>query len=275
MIHGKRLGELMRNELTIFQFNDGAQNRPLKVSTHNNKEIFSYQDTYVAMGGPLHDASPHLKNAKHQGAYETLLSRNWREIHDPFKVEVYAEQPNGASVPERWLYEPGLYALAGKLSTPLAQKFQEWLYGEVLPAIRANGGYSLPQNSALADHSISGFIRNQATLFMAIADELENKPDRKELVELRHDLYRKIESETTRMADDFGQKAATARQYLGMTSIRKPSQENAMMLGQTCKKISAKKGAGPIPRVMEGTFQVAMWPIDILKEAIARLGWQR
>jgi prophage antirepressor-like protein len=42
------------------------------------------------------------------------------------------------------LYEPGLYCLIARSESPLAVRFQKWVYEDVLPSIRKTGSYSLP-----------------------------------------------------------------------------------------------------------------------------------
>jgi prophage antirepressor-like protein len=42
------------------------------------------------------------------------------------------------------LYEPGLYCLIARSESPLAVRFQKWVYEDVLPSIRQTGSYSLP-----------------------------------------------------------------------------------------------------------------------------------
>ena len=44
--------------------------------------------------------------------------------------------------------EKGLYKIVSKTKSPLAKPFQDWLYGEVLPAIRRNGAYAMPGTEA-------------------------------------------------------------------------------------------------------------------------------
>lgn len=44
------------------------------------------------------------------------------------------------------LYEPGLYCLIARSDSPIAVRFQKWVYEEVLPSIRETGVYSITQN---------------------------------------------------------------------------------------------------------------------------------
>jgi prophage antirepressor-like protein len=57
--------------------------------------------------------------------------------------------PNGGK-PIRCLFEPGAYQLAGNpmFQSEFAEKFQDWLYEEVLPKLRASGGYIMPTASS-------------------------------------------------------------------------------------------------------------------------------
>lgn len=41
------------------------------------------------------------------------------------------------------VYEPGLYCLIARSESPMAVRFQKWVYEEVLPSIRKTGSYSL------------------------------------------------------------------------------------------------------------------------------------
>ena len=51
---------------------------------------------------------------------------------------------------ESWfLSEQGLYFFLGRSDKPGALPFQKWLAGEVLPAIRKTGGYTLMRKRAL------------------------------------------------------------------------------------------------------------------------------
>ena len=49
------------------------------------------------------------------------------------------------NVPTTFVDEIGLYYAIGKSTKPEADKFREWLYAEVIPSIRQNGYYALPQ----------------------------------------------------------------------------------------------------------------------------------
>lgn len=60
------------------------------------------------------------------------------------------------------LTEQGLYFFLGRSDKPLALPFQKWIAGEVLPAIRKTGGYSVvPQPDALVELNRFAGMMNQ------------------------------------------------------------------------------------------------------------------
>jgi prophage antirepressor-like protein len=48
-----------------------------------------------------------------------------------------------------YVNEPGLYSLIFKSTKPQAQDFQDWVYEEVLTALRRRGSYSVGENKEL------------------------------------------------------------------------------------------------------------------------------
>ena len=71
-----------------------------------------------------------------------------------------------------FITEPQLYKLAIKANSAQAEKFQEWVTSEVLPAIRKTGGYSVQQSTQL-NETLSDFESRlkhleQANLLSAI-----------------------------------------------------------------------------------------------------------
>lgn len=64
---------------------------------------------------------------------------------------------------ENFLTESGLYKLLMKSRKPRAERFQDWITDEVIPAIRKTGGY-IPQNQNMSEAEI-----------MAVAMQIANK----------------------------------------------------------------------------------------------------
>lgn len=50
-----------------------------------------------------------------------------------------------------YVSEPGLYALIFRSKTVQAQKFQDWVFEEVLPKLRASGSYTIPQPTSVTE----------------------------------------------------------------------------------------------------------------------------
>ncbi|WP_334310648.1 Bro-N domain-containing protein [Dolichospermum circinale] len=48
-----------------------------------------------------------------------------------------------------FINEPGLYQLVMRSNLPSAEKFQDWVFEEVLPSIRKTGSYGAKENSEL------------------------------------------------------------------------------------------------------------------------------
>ncbi|PTI80935.1 phage repressor protein [Staphylococcus xylosus] len=54
---------------------------------------------------------------------------------------------NGGMQSKKFIDEGNLYRLITKSKLPQAEQFEEWVFEEVLPSIRKNGTYHVPQNS--------------------------------------------------------------------------------------------------------------------------------
>jgi anti-repressor protein len=68
-------------------------------------------------------------------------------------------------IPER-----DVYRLIMRSKLPAAEKFEEWVVGEVLPAIRKTGGYLLPQSLPAALRALADAEEQKAQLAIANAE---------------------------------------------------------------------------------------------------------
>lgn len=59
-------------------------------------------------------------------------------------AEYWQELKIGVGRPALYVSEPGLYSLIFSSKAPVAQKFKKWVFEEVLPKLRAEGGYIRP-----------------------------------------------------------------------------------------------------------------------------------
>lgn len=89
--------------------------------------ILGYKDTAKALTAHVDDEDKHLLRV---GEIPTLKINNY-----------------GAYI----INESGLYSLILSSKLPTAKKFKRWVTSEVLPAIRKNGSYALPQVEVLED----------------------------------------------------------------------------------------------------------------------------
>ncbi|AIF54462.1 putative antirepressor [Lactobacillus phage Ld3] len=62
-----------------------------------------------------------------------------------------------------WITEPQFYKLAFKASNEVAEKFQDWVASEVLPAIRKHGAYMTDQKAFDVVHNKNGLDRPATT----------------------------------------------------------------------------------------------------------------
>lgn len=70
-----------------------------------------------------------------------------------------------------YITEPQFYKLAIKANNPVAEKFQDWVTSEVLPAIREHGAYMTDQKAFDVVHNKNGL----ADLLQQAADQLKQK----------------------------------------------------------------------------------------------------
>lgn len=107
-----------------------------------------------------------------------------------------------------WITEPQFYKLAFKASNDVAEKFQNWVASEVLPAIRKHGAY-------MTDQKIEEILLNPDTI-IKLATELKAEREGRLIAEQRvneltpkasyYDLVLKNESlvTITQIAKDYG-----------------------------------------------------------------------
>lgn len=104
----------------------------------NNEPFFVGKDSALAIG------------------YTSISFRNALKAHvkNKYKRECQINTPSGAQT-MTVISEPGLYQLAGQSKLPSAEPFQDWIYEEVLPAIRKTGSYQAKPLSATEQLSLA------------------------------------------------------------------------------------------------------------------------
>lgn len=110
------------NELIIFENKEFGQVRTI---TEDGKILFCGKDVAVALG------------------YKD--STNAMKQHCKGVVKHHLPTSGGSQL-TNFIPEGDIYRLAAKSELPGAERFESWVFDEVLPSIRQTGGYALPQS---------------------------------------------------------------------------------------------------------------------------------
>lgn len=130
------------NELQIFQNPEFGEIRTIE---ENGKVLFCGKDVASALGykRPADAITAHCKGS------------------------VICRLPtNGGEQAVKFIPEGDIYRLAAKSELPGAERFESWIFDEVIPSIRKTGGYQIPQGKellALAVLEAQKTIEAQAT----------------------------------------------------------------------------------------------------------------
>lgn len=79
-----------------------------------------------------------------------LVNYDWKTTWSKLQPSEY---PRIVEIPPNWrentifISEPGVWALVSRSNKPEALRFQKWLFEEVLPTLRKNGAYVMPNAS--------------------------------------------------------------------------------------------------------------------------------
>lgn len=123
--------------------------------------------------------------------------------------------------------EAGLYQVIMRADqTPVAERFQDWVYEDVLPSIRKTGSYEVPQGVPLAE------------LFQATAQLLVKQTETEVAIT---DLTEKVDE---RMTLDYGQQLAVERAKKKRAEhIWKELEERPSELYETKRKLYGRFGS--------------------------------
>lgn len=165
-------------------FNNGKIDLPVKEV--DGKIYFEAEAAAIGLG---------LTDSKENKAYV-----RWARVRN------YLNSPQVAK--GSWITEPEFYKLAFKASNDVAEKFQDWVATEVLPAIRKHGAY-------LTDKKLEEVLLNPDTI-IKLATELKAEREGRLIAEQRvneltpkasyYDLVLKNQSlvTITQIAKDYG-----------------------------------------------------------------------
>lgn len=139
-------------ELSIYNFNS----HEVRTTTINGEPWFCLADCALALG--IKNAATSVKLSA-PGVGKTYIGVETGKKTDG--------TPAIQQVEITIINEPNLYRLIFRSNKPQAQAFADWVYNEVLPAIRKTGGYGVP---ALSDKetlkTIGGMVKSCAAAAM-------------------------------------------------------------------------------------------------------------
>lgn len=129
------LSENVARNVKLFNF-DGADVRAVLI---DGEPLFVAKDVAVALcyANPQKAVRDHCKAARPVGANES-----------------FTLDPQTTLIPER-----DVYRLVMKSHMAAAERFEEWVVGEVLPSIRKTGGYAVPSPAFAVPQSLSEALR--------------------------------------------------------------------------------------------------------------------
>ena len=141
------------NELQIFQ---NAEFGTIRTIEENGKVLFCGSDVAKALGykNPTKAIADHCKGTVERRANDSL----------------------GRQQNMKFITEGDIYRLAAKSELPGADKFESWIFDEVLPSIRKHGAYMTPE-------TLEAAIMNPDTL-IKIATTLKDEQEKRKALEI-------------------------------------------------------------------------------------------
>ena len=113
--------------------------QPLSRSTMNSISVFVFEqnslDVVVIDGQPWFNASQVAKALGYTNPSKALQDNVSGKYNQQLDLGKPGKKPN-------FISEPGLYQLIMRSNLPTAEKFQDWVFEEVLPSIRETGSYT-------------------------------------------------------------------------------------------------------------------------------------
>ena len=166
------------------------------------------------------------------------------------------------------LSEQGLYFFLGRSDKKKALPYQMWIAGDVIPAIRKTGAYSVKPMSQLeiVRYSLDKLIEQEQQI-QAIREEQESvKIEQTAIRDKVDDLETKFEA---KLNPTVGMDWYTITGYISLNKYRVNPNDYAM-LGKRASSLSRAKGY-PIGSAPHPTYgKVGVYSSDILKEVFDR-----
>lgn len=110
---------------------------------------------------------------------------------------------NGGLQEMIFISEGDIYRLAAKSELPSAEKFESWIFDEVLPSIRRTGGYQIPQSRPDKDMNVKVKEMNARVRMSNQYLKVDSSLELSLLSELQAESVASIEIETIKANDFF------------------------------------------------------------------------
>lgn len=201
----KRNEEIMKNnQSNTIQVFDNPEFGKIRTLTENGKTLFCGKDVAAALGYN----EPHKAISRHcKGGTKRPIG-----VQTGIKAD---GSPATQQIEMIFIPEGDIYRLAVRSDLPGAEKFESWIFDEVLPSIRKTGMYTMPQDyiSALRAYAdecernmlLEGQVKEKEAQITVMTPKV-NYHDR---VLDTENLYT-----TTVIAKEFGKTAAWMNDYL-------------------------------------------------------------
>jgi len=222
----------------------------------NELQVFTHPD-FGEIGIIEIDGKPYFPATKCAEALGYANPQKAIRDHCKGVNETVTPTPGGEQT-IRVIPEGDLYRLIMKSQLPTAEKFERWVFDEVLPSIRKHGAYMTPQtlHEALSDP------RNMAKVFTALADEQERS----------RALQAQIEADAPKVL--FADSVSVSETSIQMGDLAKLLKQNGVQIGRTrlfaymrdngyLMKSGTSSENMPMQRSMEkGLFEVKMHTVN-------------
>lgn len=197
----------------------------------------------------------------------------WSALDEDERRIVPFKKENGEEVTYQFVSEPGMYHIAAKFDTPLSKSFRRWVTHELVPAYR---------KGELVRPDVEATGRELAVQIQTIGKALVEAFDRIDKVEeatTRHEvdineLKKGSDELTARVAQLSGQaEFVTVRTRMNFHGLRPTQiQKHAMNVGGLCARLSIERRISLPPKVVEGSYQVNVYPCDVIDEILRNEG---
>ena len=146
----------MDNKLQLFNF----EGQNVAVKEINGQVYFNAEQAAIGLG------ISQVKNGK--------VYVQWKRVNNYLNnVSAHVRKGNNLAEVSKgdYITEPQFYKLAIKANNPVAERFQDWVTSEVLPAIRKHGAYMTDEKAFDVVHNKNGL----ADLLQQAANQLKQK----------------------------------------------------------------------------------------------------